>query len=188
MKLLRRACLLALTVGIFFSLQTGDAEFEAIPFPGSGSMVKMTEQINSGGEYFLRLVMPIAEDDTRLEADKPTCSLLVRISGNTSPQTSYEITSFKTYAEFGFARLRLLKSNATWHLAPGKYVIEVASKRTPDEIARRGAALALDTEKTHVTERFLADQLSHLCAIILCATGLLGLIFCEVYSHYKWQR
>ena len=185
MKIFRCICIATLILGAIALLRPVETTFDILPFPGAGLHVKMAETIRAEGFYGLQLCMPVADDKIPLEAEIPTCLLLISMMGDQGPMIKEEIKVFRPASEFGFGRLRYYNSKQGWHLKPGGYNIEIESLQAAEEITKRGATLSLEADSMNTTESFLRRIFLAFAGKVLLIGGVVGLILCEAIGLYK---
>lgn len=151
------------------------SSFDTVPFPAAGLSVKMQAHVAHEGDYRLVATMPKADHEIGLIEEAIPCSLAINIL-----QTGqrYVLTSMTRYGEYGFGNIQYYKAGG-WHLKRGDYDMEIQGLGRCEAAVSRGAALSIEAESTHATERFLAAVLGYWSGITLLGAGLLGLVWSE---------
>jgi hypothetical protein len=155
-----------------------DPAVDTVPFPGTDLSVKFSAKLRSEGDYRLDVAMPRKIQSAALDSEVVPCSLSVVISRAGMPALQKEVKAISLYEEFAWAGIQYFKSES-WHLSRGDYDVEITSHGDCPAVMSRGAALSLQPEQNHITERFLAKALLYYAGIVLLGAGLIGLILYE---------
>ena len=156
--------------GLVLLLGRRGPTFDAAPFPALGSTAKMGADVTEEGEYFLDVAMPVADRTLGLAPQTMACSLSINLAGQLR-----DVSSFTWYSEVGSTQTRHYESDATWHLRPGRYAVEV-SNRGHCEAAARGAMVSFEQKITHLTERYLLISLRFWSGVVSLSLGLIVLV------------
>jgi len=164
-----------------------------LPFPGYGLIVADPFHIENGGRFDVRLIVPIADDNTSvgmLTVPPIKSNLKITIYSQNEERAfknSQYIKEFKHYGDGGFSRINLFKGATIELPRRGDYAIEISNEDYSgvfENCSRTGGMIQLARDEK--LETGLLYGLLHALAYVLITISIISLAFIRIIENCKY--